>query len=60
MATFTHRQGQFLAFIYWYTKLHLAAEAVIEKAEEAIGQITGKRRGVKQPAADAAVADGAK
>lgn len=22
MATFTHRQGQFLAFIYWYTKLH--------------------------------------
>ena len=22
MATFTHRQGQFLAFIYWYEKLH--------------------------------------
>lgn len=22
MTTFTHRQGQFLAFIYWYTKLH--------------------------------------
>ena len=22
MPAYTHRQGQFLAFIYWYTKLH--------------------------------------
>lgn len=27
---FTHRQGQFLAFIYWYTKLHRQSPAELD------------------------------
>ncbi len=30
MAKFTHRQGQFLAFIYWYTKLHRQSPAELD------------------------------
>ena len=32
MAEFTHRQGQFLAFIYWYEKLHRRCPAELDMA----------------------------
>ncbi len=33
MATFTHRQGQFLAFIYLYRKLHRQSPAELDMAK---------------------------
>ena len=33
MATFTHRQGQFLAFIYLYCKLHRRSPAELDMAK---------------------------
>ena len=35
--TFTHRQGQFLAFIYWYTKLHRRCPAELDMVRFTFG-----------------------
>lgn len=33
MASYTHRQGQFLAFIYYYTKIHRQPPAELDMAQ---------------------------